>query len=145
MKDYHPYRYWTKTHLAEHLIHMTYEMDAGPTVRDLIEESITSDRWDPTIDFDGCSIVQDIFHPCLSCWIHDYCWNTGMGGKEADELFYYLMLKEGVSPARAKRRYIGVRIGWFLYHKGKHRSNGNVIEPSELFMKALNTLREQYD
>jgi hypothetical protein len=137
MSNYAPYKFWCKTHLADHLKELTHQLSLGKEIRHLIEASMVNPHWDPINEFDGCSVVQDTYHPCLSCFIHDYLWRTGQGGKESDELFYLLMLAEGTSKARAKRRWLAVRLGWLFYYKWNHISMRDVNAFTDEFKRAL--------
>jgi hypothetical protein len=142
--SYRPYIFWTKAELASHLKNVASTLSMPKTVKDLIEEAITSDLWDPTIDYDGCTAVQDVYHPCVSCFIHDYLWITGQGGKESDELFYYLMREERTPESKAIRRYWAVRLGWVFYYKWKNFKKRNVNPYSKNFLWALDDLRIKY-
>jgi len=144
MGSYKPYKFWTKSQLADHLKNLSYALNAGFAVRKLLEEALASDAWDPTMDFDGCTACQDMYHPSLSCFLHDYLWRTGQGGKESDELFYLLMLKEGMMPPKAKRRRFAVRVGWIFYYKWHHFFKRNVEPYSEAFLGALDQLRTEH-
>lgn len=144
MSKYRPYKFWTKSQLGSHLTNLSHAFNLGQKIRTLIEEALTSDKWDATMDYDGCSVVQDQYHPCISCFLHDYLWRTGQGGKESDELFYYLMLEEGTVPARAKRRWFFVRVGWIFYYRWVHIRNRNVDPYSEAFKAALEYMREKH-
>ena len=140
MKNYQPYQFWTKSQLADHLKKMSQELDLDKEIRILIEAAIGDLRWNPIKDFDGCSAVEDLYHPSLSCFIHDYLWKTGQGGREADRLFYLLMLVEKTHKAKARRRWLGVRVAWFAYFKWYHFVKRNVNPYSELFLASLKSL-----
>jgi hypothetical protein len=144
VNNYKPYTFWTKAELATHLKNLVFKLDMGKEVNVLIEEAMTSNLWNPTMDYDGCSFVQDVYHPCVSCFIHDYLWRTGQGGKKSDEIFYYLMLEEGIYKNRAKRRWLAVRIGWVFYYKWIHIKKRNLNAYSGNLLYALYTLRHRY-
>lgn len=144
MRTYRPYKFWTKTQLKTHLSKLINAFNLDKTIKALVEKAILSENWDVTLDYDGCSIVQDLYHPCLSCFIHDYLWKSGQGGKESDELFYYLMLAEGTDLARAKRRWFFVRVGWIFYYRWVHLKNRNINPYTEAFMNALEYVRNKY-
>jgi len=140
MKNYTPYMYWSKTDLAEQLISLSHKVNAPREVRELISAAIASDLWDPRKEYDGCTAVQDMFHPCTSCFLHDYLWKTGQGGREADKLFHLLMRIEGMDKARARRRWLGVRIIWLTVYKWKHLAKRNVNKLEPIFEKTLQHL-----
>ena len=145
MSKFRPYKFWTRTQLGDHLKNLSFALNAGFGVRTLLEEALTSEDWDPTMDYDGCTACQDMYHPSISCFLHDYLWRTGQGGKESDELFYLLMLKEGMLPRMAKRRWLAVRIAWLFYYKWYHFFKRRNVEPfSKAFMDALDQLRLEY-
>jgi len=121
-----PYRYWAKGDLLEHLYHIARETECDTWVFHLIDEAVNDYMWNPTQDFDGCTIVQDMTHPSLPCFIHDYLWMTGRGGKVADSIFYDLMIQCGVSKNRASRRWVAVRVGWGLWYKWRNYAIRNV-------------------
>lgn len=139
-----PYIFWTNTQLKKHLKNLTHAFEMPDDVRFLIVEVMRDPRWNPTKDYDGCSVVQDMYHPCTSCFLHDALWKLGMGGKESDELFYYLMLIEGMKPAQAKRRWFAVRMGWIFYYKWAHFKKRNVNGYSGAFIDALEAMRKWY-
>ena len=77
---------------------------------------------------DGASVPRPlwVFLPPIGRYfvaavIHDYLWETGMVSmKEADLIFYDLMIKYKTYKWKAKIMYIGVRIGayyWKLRNK----------------------------
>jgi len=140
MSTYAPYRFWTKSDLASHLKEMSVTLGTGKHITQLIDQAIMDPTWNPMAEYDGCTVVQDQFHPCMSCFLHDYLWKMGQGGREADKLFYLLMLIEGTSKAKAKRRWLGVRVAWFTYFKWQHFVKRNVNPYSELFLAALKSL-----
>lgn len=137
MKNYRPYAFWTRKELSYHLFKQADAIKAPDWVRKIIEEAVNDESWEPTKDFDGCSIVQDIYHPCVACFIHDYLWKTGRGGSLSDFIFYQIMLIDGTGKKRAKRRWLGVRLGWILKFKWKHLMNRNIEPFSEIMLEVL--------
>ena len=145
MSRFSPYQYWTRTQLAEQLTSLSFALNMSKEIRHLIEEAINSKDWDPLMDFDGCTIVQDMYHPCISCFLHDYLAQTGQGGAENDELFYYLMLEEGLKDSKAKRRWFGVRVGWIFWLKWKSINKRNLKPYGGHFLTTLDKLRIKYN
>ncbi|PCI96657.1 MAG: hypothetical protein COB15_09725 [Flavobacteriales bacterium] len=135
-----PYSYWNKTELHEHLHRQAIKLGAPKWVFPLLDEALTSDLWDPVKDFDGCSVVQDQFHPCLACFIHDYLWKCGMGGLGSDKIFYFLMLLDGTKKFKAQRRWLAVRIGWLGYYKWGHFRKRNVNKCTQVVTDALDAI-----
>lgn len=137
-----PYKFWSKTELADHLHRLASKLNMGIEVKVFISYAITDSRWDVIKDYNGCSVVQDLHHPCLSCFVHDYLWLTGQGGKDADYLFYKLMLLEGASKNKAKRRWFAVRVAWLTYYKWKHFVKRNVNPYSDDFLRLLEKFKK---
>ena len=124
--EYTPYINWTKSDFNTHMKSLANKFDLGAPVKALIEAALLDERWDPLQQYDGCTMVQDMYHPCLSCFIHDWLWITGQGGKDADDLFLWLMHKEGLTEGKAKRRYLAVRLYWLFWAKWAHIRKRNV-------------------
>jgi len=139
-----PYIFWTPTDFATHLKTTAISLGMGKYIITLIEEAVLSHSWYAPLDYKGCHGIRDIYHPCISCFIHEYLRMTGQGGQHADELFYFLMLKEGLTKKHAKKRWLKVRTIWFLYYKWVHLKNRNVSKYSNSFMNALDALKHDY-
>ncbi len=139
---YKPYTNWTRSNFNRHLKNLATSLDLGKEVKALIEVALLDDRWDPLADYDGCTLVQDMYHPCLSCFLHDYLMLTGQGGKDADFLFLWLMSKEGLPKGKAKRRYLAVRLYWLFWSKWKYLSKRNVNRYSKEFEAVLNKIKQ---
>lgn len=138
------YIFWTKEELKEHLLRQCNHYDLTSEILLLMHEAVDSERWNPIDDFDGCTVVQDRHHPFLPCFIHDYMWVTGMGGKEADRLFYYLIKDCGLKTYKTKIWYLGVRIGWIVGYRYLHLKKRNVRPFSERTKKALDSYGISY-
>jgi hypothetical protein len=109
-----PYKYWSRLELFEHC-KIQSEL-YGFNIEE-IEEVVYDDRWNPSEDFNGCTLVQDPLHPFYPCLKHDYDWIVGVGGIDADRRFYNNLKKSGMITLKAKIWFIGVRLGWVLYYK----------------------------
>lgn len=124
-----PYKNWTEDELKLKFIRDVHGMQIAPGLKTLwtniILEAFDSERWNVIRDYNGCTAVEDMFHPCPACFVHDYSWLTGMGGKVADNVFYGLMLAEGMNKSKAYRRWFAVRVGWFSYFRWKYVFNRN--------------------
>lgn len=140
---YQPYKFWTKSELGEHLYRVASRLDMGIEVKELIRYAITDPRWNPMESYNGCTAVQDLLHPCVSCFLHDYLWITGQGGKDSDYLFYKIMLLEKTPKAKADRRWFAVRVAWLTYFKWKYFANRNVNEYSDSFLRVLDKFRKE--
>jgi len=141
---YAPYINWTRSDFNRHLKGVANDLNLGKEIKALIELALLDDKtWDPVKDYDGCTLVQDMYHPCLSCFIHDYLWSAGQGGKNADSLFLWLMKKEGLNHAKAHRRYVAVRIYWVCWSKWKHLGKRNVNLYSSEFEAVLKYINKE--
>jgi hypothetical protein len=143
MMKYAPYQIWTRSDFNRHLKSLINTFNLGKPFKALVEEALIDDRWDPLRDYDGCTLVQDMYHPCLSCFIHDYLWITGQGGKDADAVFKFLMETEGLAPKKIKRRWFAVRIYWLVWSKWKHLGNRNVNPYSPEFKAVLKYINKE--
>jgi len=126
---YQPYKHWTREQLDEILKRTAENLKFDPEVIEFISAIVYSINWNPSLEYDGCSVVQDHYHPSISCFVHDFFWRTGHGGSDSDKLFYKLMLKEGVNKPKAIKRYLGVRLAWFFYYKWKYINYKKRNEP----------------
>ena len=134
---FQPYKFWSKTELSEHLYRVAARLNMGIEVKLLIKSAIVDPRWNVMKQYNGCSVVQDVYHPCVSCFLHDYLWMTGQGGKEADRLFHKLMLLENTPKAMANRRWFAVRVAWLFFYKWKYFAQRNVNEYSDEYLRVL--------
>jgi len=141
--NYTPYINWTKSDFATHIKMLANKFDLRLPIKKLIEKALLDEGWEPIKDYDGCTLVQDLYHPCLSCFVHDYLWKSGQGGKDADSLFFWLMTKEGLSKNKAKRRYLGVRLYWLFWSKWIHLSKRNVNPYCKEFKAALKHIKKR--
>lgn len=140
---FQPYKFWSRTDLATHLKIVANRLNMGIEIKELISSGIRDTRWNVMKDYNGCSVVQDMYHPCVSCFLHDYLWITGQGGKHADRLFYELMLLEKTPKAMAKRRWFAVRVSWLFFYKWKYFAQRNVNEYTDDFLRVLDKLKIQ--
>lgn len=112
-----PYAYWTRQLLHEFLIHQAVDFGINAY---LVKQICYDDRWNPVADYDGCTLVQDKFHPFLPCFIHDWRWRTGQGGLDSDKEFRANLIKSGMTKLESFKWFLGVRIGWLFYYKWKN-------------------------
>ena len=135
-----PYVLWTRTELYEHLYKQALSLELDRTIINLISEACYSDDWDPIEQFDGCTVIQDIKHPCLPCFLHDYGQRTGMGGKLNDSIFKFLLLKdESIKPYVANAMWFLVRVSWICFYKWKHIKKRNLNGFTSQFMDVVNS------
>ena len=113
-----PYRYgWSRQLFYEFLIHQAIDFDISTF---LVKQICFDYDWNPVADYDGCTLVQDKFHPFLPCFIHDYRWRTGQGGLDSDLEFKINLQKSGMSKFESWKWFFGVRLGWLFYYKWKY-------------------------
>ena len=109
-----PYKNWTREELYHHCMKQALEFGFDPIE---IKATIFDKRWNPSQDFNGCNLVQDIYHPFYACLKHDFDWIVGEGGIEADRTFYNNLKKSGMNGLKARCWFLGVRIGWLSFYK----------------------------
>lgn len=109
----------------------------------LIEEAVYSKEWDFMVDYDGCTGVAELHHDfyVFDCFVHDFHWRTGRGGKVADKIFLEMMLRRGLGRYIAYKRYIGVRLAWNLIYKKQHKKKGNINELT-YYMNVFKAIRK---
>lgn len=142
-----PYQYWTNQELKEKLILTVERMKLDGYYEELflnlVKEACDSKEWNPPIDFNGCTMVQDYYHPSPFCFVHDYMGITGRGGKISDALFYYLMKEKGISGFSAYTRWLGVRIGWYSFFLWKHIIKRTYKKPSDNMINLYNYFKNK--
>ena len=145
MTRFRPYSNWTEKELKAKLIQDINKLKISAKLKKLwinvIEEAFDSDRWDIIKDYNGCTAVQDMFHPCPACFVHDFSWLSGMGGRVSDRVFYGLMLAEGMSKGKSFARWAAVRVGWFSFFRWKYIFRRNWRRPSEGLQELYNHLK----
>ena len=116
-----PYRFWTKEKLYWHLITQAGEYYANDdNMHFIIKNAVYDTRWNPLLEFNGCTFVQDDLHPFLPCFIHDWRWVTRQDITMSNIEFKENLLKFGYSRFKAQLYYIGVTLGYYFYFKYKH-------------------------
>ena len=112
-----PYKYWwNRGRLYESMIPQALEFGISTY---LLKQICFDERWDPVKDFNGCTLIQDKYHPFLPCFIHDYRWIVEGGSLKADKEFKFNLKRSGMSNFEAWKWFIGVRAGWLFYYKWK--------------------------
>ena len=118
MSDYYPYQFWTRDDLYDHIM---IQCDKFGFDKKEAEEIIYDNRWNPTLDFDGCTLVQDPIHPFYPCLKHDWAWRVMGGGIEHDVEFRRDLITANMYGFKAKKWFLGVRIAWVLWYKWKNK------------------------
>lgn len=109
-----PYKYWSRKQLYSLLLNQAIEFKISPKQ---LYNSVYDESWNPMLQFNGCNLVQDDYHPFLPCFIHDYRWVVEGGGIESDREFKNNLIKAGFTKLRANMFFVAVRLGWILYFK----------------------------
>ena len=130
-----PYELWEAEELRELSIDHVKRLKVANHLERLwvalINEAFESKYWNPIKDYNGCTIVQDTKHPSMACLCHDYMWISGHGGFVADRIFYELMIAQGVGKGRAVRRWLMVRLGWYLFYMWKYILKRKFMKPTK--------------
>lgn len=131
-----PYKNWDKEELRltlrNHVDRLQLDAVLTAAWHNVIEEAFISPYWDVIEDYNGCTIVQDYFHPCPACFVHDYMWIAGYGGVLSDKIFYNLMLAEGMPKGKSMFRWFGVRVGWIFYFYWRNIKKRKLKVPTNL-------------
>lgn len=110
-----PYLLWTKEAICEKLVKQAIYFGYSEEEIEFIKEAVFDERWDPRSDFNGCTLVQDVYHPYLPCFLHDYFWVVYGPSKKSNIKFYWDLRRCGMPQAKARRWYIAVSIGMPFY------------------------------
>lgn len=133
-----PYKNWSDKELRhtliDHIHRLKLESKLTELWIDIVNEAHLSDQWNMIEDYNGCSIVQDMFHPCPACFVHDYMWISGRGGKVSDRIFYHLMIAEGMRKSKAWRRWLAVRVGWIFFYQWKYIIKRKWMNPTKAML-----------
>lgn len=111
-----PYKYWNRGQLLEMLQYQAIDFGIDTF---LVKKICYDKRWNPSVDYNGCTLVQDKLHPFLPCFIHDYRWIVEGGGLDSDLEFRINLQKSGMSNLESWKWFVGVRLGWLCYYKWK--------------------------
>ncbi len=89
-------------------------------IRMLVREALDSTQWDWFADCDGCTGVSEVYWPTKyfpPCLRHDFDWQTGHGGWDANVRFYRIQRAYRMSALQAGTRFLGVTVSWFTWFK----------------------------
>jgi len=118
MKDYKPYKFWTREELFNHCEKQCIEYGGEDLISEL-KKIIFDTRWNPMDDYNGCNVIQDKHHPYPPCLIHDFRWLVEGGGICTDREFRRNLKIFKTPKTISVLMFIGVRIGWLFYYKWK--------------------------
>lgn len=140
-----PYKNWTKQDFRDAVTNEVIVLDIDIVLKQLwlqlINEGLESKFWNVTEDYNGCTIVQDMKHPDPACFVHDYMWICGYGGKMSDKIFKTCMILGGMTKAKAFRRWFSVRTGWMFGYYWKYKTKGTLKEPTDAMIKFYNYIK----
>jgi hypothetical protein len=94
------------------------------SVRVLVREALDSTEWDWFKDCDGCTAVSEMYWPTKyfpPCLRHDFDWQTGRGGWDANVRFYRIQRAYRMSAIHSGVRFIGVTAAWFAWFKWRRQ------------------------
>jgi len=120
MSKLQPYRTWSRKQLYRHSI-LVLNMYVSQDSKDYVEIcnqlniACHSIFWNPLLEYNGCTVVQDPHHPFPPCLIHDYDCIVEGWTKDNDLKFQRHCELFGMNESKAKRWFRGVRIGRIYY------------------------------
>jgi hypothetical protein len=103
-------------------------------VRVLVREALDSRAWDWFKDCDGCTGVSEMYWPTKyfpPCLRHDFDWQTGHGGWNANVRFYRIQRAYGMSAMQAGTRFLGVTVSWFAWYKWRQQGRDRVVSSTK--------------
>jgi hypothetical protein len=104
----------------QRIMHSFEFLNIPTSVRVLVREALDSREWDWFKDCDGCTAVSEVYWPTKyfpPCLRHDFDWQTGHGGWEANARFYRTQRAYRMSALHAGMRFIGVTASWYAWFK----------------------------
>lgn len=134
-----PYKHWIGSELKDTLITHISRMELDAELQSLwvniTIEAFRSNEWIINLQYNGCTAVQDYYHPCPACFVHDYTWICGHGSAMSDRIFYHLMIAEGMTKTKALKRWLAVRVGWLFYYQWKYIKRRKWKQPTEAMIE----------
>lgn len=115
-----PYKFWTRDKLADALVGQAKYFNYHEDEIEFIKSICYDKRWDPIKEFNGCTLIQDVYHPFIPCFIHDYLWIIEGPSIKSNKRFYKDLRKCGMKQAKARRWYTAVTIA-IPYYKLKRK------------------------
>jgi len=113
-------------------------------VSDILLEAWNSRFW-ITLGYDSASIVQDMRHPNISAFFHDYFYRSGFAtrykdGKKVDYIYKAMLKLTGSSNYTAVKRYSLIRVFGSIF-RVRHKLRGNKKNPSIEMINLYNKLK----
>ena len=131
------YRDFTKEQIITALEDSCKRVNAPAWVSEILDEAVTSELWNWKEEYDGCTAVQDPFHPYPPCFIHDFMFRTGRGGKDSAKIFKHTQIIFGAKKINATMRAFATSVAWVVYYKWAYRRKGCVRPLTKGMVKAV--------
>jgi len=138
------YKYLSAEAIKKALIRELVDNKVDRVFFDLLHEIFRSKFW-LIYGYDGASVIEDEYHPRFAYFVHDFFWRTGAGGVESDRIMKALLIMTGDSKLSAQKKYIGVRAGWLLMYKYKHKRKGNVRKLNDIELNVYDFVLKYLD
>lgn len=142
-----PYKNWEPADLREHLNKQVLSLNLSTEVSklwiQLINDAFDTDLWNPIMDYNGCTLLQDRDHPCPACFVHDFMWICGYGGIKSDYIFKHLLRLKGMKRGASNRWWFGVRVGWIFYFYWKYNSRRELKPLTENMLNLYSYLKSK--
>jgi len=103
------YPYFTEEEVKNALLRQINSYNLG-FLMPVFNEAWDSKFWRER-GYDGATFIQDKTHPSVDAFLHDWGYRVYGGNKYDDYVFYKL---QKILKDKAKRNYIGVRLGGFV-------------------------------
>ena len=103
------YPYFTEEEVKNALLRQINSYNLG-FLMPVFNEAWDSKFWREK-GYDGATFIQDKTHPSVDAFLHDWGYRVYGGNKYDDYVFYKL---QKILKDKAKRNYIGVRLGGFV-------------------------------
>mgnify|MGYP003133070186 FL=1 len=103
------YPYFTEEEIRAALVRQIKDNNLN-YITSVFEEAWQSKFWREK-GYDGATFIQDKTHPSVDAFLHDWGYRVYGGNKYDDYVFYKL---QKILKDKAKRNYIGVRLGGFI-------------------------------
>ncbi len=68
---YTPYRLWNLKTLEKVILKQVIEFKLPEDIKELVLVAVIDSPWNPLLEYDGCTVVQDKLHPYLPYFVHD--------------------------------------------------------------------------
>jgi hypothetical protein len=122
MPKYRPYQFWTLEEIERMLLRQLDFYEYSVIEKQLFWQMTYDPAWNPRWDFDGCTFIQDTYHPYGPCFRHDYNCKVMGGAYWAHELFYKDLVRFDTPKYKAFIIATFAGLGWILWKKHTRRN-----------------------